>query len=325
MLKLLMLSGLAIFPAIAGADPIPATVIAGTTANLWNQSGLFNTGKPFDLAIQGHGFFVLRLPNGEQAFSRYGEMSLDAQGFLVNSSTHGTILGFCGAELEPINLSKFGYSADGSPIRFFETRLDGSIVANYQNDRVEELCTVALALFQNPSMLKRSLRHLLHATADSGEPLIGAPQTGIRGSIYGDSLEALDEERYQSLIMDRRVDKVVLEITSTRLARERWYREKTLFYVENLKMTHSELSQLDKIDDEYTREMEGLVTSLQQTAPHRSEQNFDEKIKLVQGKNEQKVLEVIGSGRLEEAKKFRETFNSKSYSYFGNNFRFTGF
>src|SRR5260370_27011959 len=49
------------------------------------QGDLSATGNPFDLAIEGQGFFQVLLPTGEIAYTRSGAFHQDAQGNVVTS------------------------------------------------------------------------------------------------------------------------------------------------------------------------------------------------------------------------------------------------
>src|SRR5208282_595441 len=44
------------------------------------------TGQPFDLAINGQGFLQIETANGETAYTRAGQLQLNAQGQLVTST-----------------------------------------------------------------------------------------------------------------------------------------------------------------------------------------------------------------------------------------------
>ena len=55
------------------------------TPRLMSQGELTQTGKDFDLAIRGEGFFKILLPDGRTAYTRDGSFELDAQGRLVNA------------------------------------------------------------------------------------------------------------------------------------------------------------------------------------------------------------------------------------------------
>lgn len=52
----------------------------------FNSGDLENTGRNLDLAVAGDGFYRLEKPTGEIAFSRNGQFSQDADGFLVNAN-----------------------------------------------------------------------------------------------------------------------------------------------------------------------------------------------------------------------------------------------
>jgi flagellar basal-body rod protein FlgG len=50
------------------------------------QGALSQTGKDYDIAIRGEGFFKIAMPDGRTAYSRDGSFELDAQGRLVTAS-----------------------------------------------------------------------------------------------------------------------------------------------------------------------------------------------------------------------------------------------
>ncbi len=55
------------------------------TPRLMTQGDLVQTGKNYDLAIRGEGFFKILLPDGRTAYTRDGSFELDAQGRLVTA------------------------------------------------------------------------------------------------------------------------------------------------------------------------------------------------------------------------------------------------
>ncbi|MCP3914856.1 MAG: flagellar hook-basal body complex protein [bacterium] len=63
------------------------------------QGALSRTGRPFDLAIEGSGYFVLR-GGGERVFSRVGTMGLDAEFNLVDQRSGFRVLDAEGLELK---------------------------------------------------------------------------------------------------------------------------------------------------------------------------------------------------------------------------------
>lgn len=63
-----------------------AGAAAHTIGALEEPGPLQQTGRPFDLAIEGQGFFQLRRPNGQVVLTRDGAFSLDAKGRIVSDS-----------------------------------------------------------------------------------------------------------------------------------------------------------------------------------------------------------------------------------------------
>jgi flagellar hook-basal body protein len=56
------------------------------TEKLHSQGNLVNTDNPFDLAVQGKGFFQILMPDGSLAYTRDGSFQIDRDGQLVTSS-----------------------------------------------------------------------------------------------------------------------------------------------------------------------------------------------------------------------------------------------
>lgn len=71
----------------------------------------------------------------------------------------------------------------------FTVSNNGIITGIYSNGLNQVLGQIALANFGNPSGLTRVGSNLFEVSVNSGEPLIGAPNTGSRGSLYIGALE----------------------------------------------------------------------------------------------------------------------------------------
>ena len=75
----------------AQGNILPAGVELGSgvktvgTPRLMSQGELTQTGKDFDVALRGEGFFKILLPDGRTAYTRDGSFELDAQGRLVTA------------------------------------------------------------------------------------------------------------------------------------------------------------------------------------------------------------------------------------------------
>lgn len=83
--------------------------------------------------------------------------------------------------------SQNGY--ESGSIKSLSIGLDGQIKGLYTNGIEQLLGAVSLANFENIDGLMKSGRNQWYATQLSGDPRIGLPQTGVRGSIYASTLE----------------------------------------------------------------------------------------------------------------------------------------
>lgn len=131
-----------------------------STASVMTQGNLQITNSPTDLAIQGKGFFQVRQPSGEIAYTRAGNLQLDRDGNLVTPQ---------GMLLEPqITLppeaQNLTIAADGT----VSYTLPGQATAQTAGQ-------LQLANFPNPSGLAHLGSNLLAATDSSGQPLTGPP------------------------------------------------------------------------------------------------------------------------------------------------------
>src|SRR5271154_1507899 len=61
-------------------------VRAASNEIVFQQGDFSNTGNPLDMVIQGRGFFQIRQPNGDTAYTRAGAFQLDANGNIVDAN-----------------------------------------------------------------------------------------------------------------------------------------------------------------------------------------------------------------------------------------------
>ncbi len=131
-----------------------------TSEMLQTQGDFSQTGNPYDLSIQGQGFFQIRLTNGQVAYTRNGNFHLDAQGNVVTSS---------GDPLEPAitvpaNALTVNIGADGTV----------SITQPGQTN-AQQIGQIQIATFPNAGGLSSAGNNLLLATTASGDPIVGVP------------------------------------------------------------------------------------------------------------------------------------------------------
>src|ERR1700761_5500355 len=58
-------------------------VKSGSVYRITEQGNVGQSGNPYDLAIQGDGYFIVQLPDGRDAYTRAGNFSLNADGQIV--------------------------------------------------------------------------------------------------------------------------------------------------------------------------------------------------------------------------------------------------
>ena len=68
-------------------------VSVATVSQQFSQGSINMTGNNLDVAINGGGFFELRMPDGSAAFTRDGEFKLDKDGF-IKSNLNANVLGY---------------------------------------------------------------------------------------------------------------------------------------------------------------------------------------------------------------------------------------
>jgi len=124
------------------------------------QGEFDNTGNPLDLAIQGTGFFQVKMPDGETAYTRAGMFHLDNAGNMVTSD---------GNPLEPT----ITIPADALTITI---GTDGTVtVTEPGQTQAQQVGSIQLATFQNAGGLNSIGQNLFLATTASGEPIVGTP------------------------------------------------------------------------------------------------------------------------------------------------------
>ena len=137
---------------------------------IFSQGDFISTGNPLDLVVEGQGFFQIRLPSGELAYTRAGAFHLDRDGNLVTAD---------GDPLEPqITLPRDALAvtiASDGTVSFTQP---GQIQAQQGG-------SIQLAIFPNPAGLNALGRNLFQPTQASGDPILGTPggQEGDRKSV----------------------------------------------------------------------------------------------------------------------------------------------
>lgn len=149
-------------------------VKAGSVYRITEQGAVTQTGNPYDMAIEGRGFFQVLLPSGETAYTRAGNLSLNADGQLVTED---------GYAIQPA----IAVPGDATSIAVSKTGQVQAIRAG--QTETEVVGQIELANFVNEAGLNAIGDNLLMETAASGPANVGAP--GALG--FGNLLQGYTE------------------------------------------------------------------------------------------------------------------------------------
>jgi flagellar basal-body rod protein FlgG len=198
-----------LYEAMSGTDTPPVNVEYGTgvrvasTPKDFSQGTLETTNSPLDIAVQGEGFFKLKMADGSFAYTRSGNFHLDDAGNLVDSS---------GRMLEPPIVLPQGTTS-------VVIGQDGTVSASVNSSAdMSEAGQITLARFANPAGLKSIGQNLFQATPASGDEAIGtAGQNGF-GTTVQYSLEQSNvdviSEMMRMVTIQRVFDTVTKAVTT---------------------------------------------------------------------------------------------------------------
>jgi flagellar basal-body rod protein FlgG len=157
---------------------------AASNEIIFTQGNLTETRNPLDLVIQGSGFFQVRLPSGDLAYTRAGNFHLNREGNLVTMD---------GDPLEPA----ITVPPEAQNIHIAN---DGTVSFQQPGQTsAQNAGQIQLATFANPAGLNSVGRNCFLQTDGSGEPTVGNPggQEGIgsllQGYVEGSNVSVVEE------------------------------------------------------------------------------------------------------------------------------------
>lgn len=161
-----------------GGNVVPAGVELGngsrvvSTAKVFTQGQLKQTGEKFDVAIEGEGFLQVQRPDGSFAYTRDGALKVDSQGRVTTSDGLPVLSGF-----QPIPVGATGVSISST----------GDVTV--QSPQGTQTFRVQLARFANAAGLRSMGGNLFEETAASGAAELGNPGENGFGSMVQGFLE----------------------------------------------------------------------------------------------------------------------------------------
>lgn len=150
------------------------------------QGDIQQTGAPLDIAIQGNGFFQVRMPSGDIAYTRDGNFHTDANGVVVTTE---------GNPLEPSITIPAGVTS-------ITIGSDGTVsVSQTGQNAAQQVGTIQLATFANQEGLNSTGQNLFLPTTASGDAVTGIPggADGL-GTLQQGSLEQANVSVVQEFV-----------------------------------------------------------------------------------------------------------------------------
>lgn len=155
------------------------------TEKLHSQGNLVNTDNPFDLAVQGKGFFQILMPDGSLAYTRDGSFQINQDGQLVTSS---------GYEVQPsITVPEGALSVTIGSDGTVSALLPGSTAPT-------QIGSLQLTDFINPAGLQPVGQNLLIESGSSGAPQTGTPGLNGLGTLTQGAVESSNVNVAEELV-----------------------------------------------------------------------------------------------------------------------------
>ncbi|MFQ5596607.1 MAG: flagellar basal-body rod protein FlgG [Nitrospiria bacterium] len=179
-----------------GTTPVGIQIGSGVRAvavhRNFKQGDFQDTQSPFDLAIEGEGFFQLTLPDGTTAYTRTGSFQLDSEGNMVTAEGYPILPNIS----IPTNVLTLTIDPDGDVFALTPGNADPTLVGS-----------IELARFANPAGLNSLGKNLFQETAASGTGTTGTPGLDGFGSLLQGSLEGsnvnIAEEMVNMIVAQR--------------------------------------------------------------------------------------------------------------------------
>ena len=146
----------------------------GAVGRITEQGNITQSGNKYDLAISGGGYFQVLLPSGETAYTRAGNLAVNADGQLVTAEGYVVQP----AITIPTGATSVAISRDG----LVEATIAGQTIPS-------QVGQLELASFVNPAGLEAQGDNLFKETAASGAPTTATPGVDGLGTIMQGFLE----------------------------------------------------------------------------------------------------------------------------------------
>ncbi len=158
---------------------------AVATSRNFSQGNLQQSSNPFDLAVQGKGFFQVQLPDGTTGYTRDGSFQVSAQGQLVTNSGYTVQPGIT----IPATAQSVTIGSDGTVSVVLPSQALPQTVGQIQ-----------IAGFINPAGLEPKGGNIYGETAASGTPTPGTAGTNGLGTLQQGFVETSNVNVVEELV-----------------------------------------------------------------------------------------------------------------------------
>jgi len=155
------------------------------TQKVFTNGSLQTTGQSLDVAIVGQGFLQIQMPNGETAYTRAGQLQVNADGQVTNAR---------GLPLVP----EIAIPIDATAVTIGENGLVTAKVPG--NAEPAQIGQITLVNFVNPAGLLALGDNLYQETPASGVPNEGTPGEDAFGTLKQGALEASNVQVVEEMV-----------------------------------------------------------------------------------------------------------------------------
>lgn len=158
---------LSLTKSVSSATASPGDTVTYTLTYAPYVQNFFNTGGTLALTIDGQGYFMLQMPDGEMAYTLGGAFSCNANGQLVSRD---------GYVLQP------NITLPPSTVNV-TVGTDGTVSVLLPDNSTQIVGSIQLAAFMNPDGLTYAGNGIYYASQASGSAMVGRPGDMIFGTI----------------------------------------------------------------------------------------------------------------------------------------------
>lgn len=164
-------------------------VMVSATTKFFTAGNLDNTTNPYDLAIDGPGFFKVIGPKGEEMYTKDGSFKISVDGENMKLVTAD------GYFVQGVN----GEIDLGSNVKDIVIDETGMITIKRTDETVEEIGNISISTFVNPAGLESVGKNLYKSSLASGEAF-DAAEDGSGGGVLQGFLESSNVQVVEEMV-----------------------------------------------------------------------------------------------------------------------------